>query len=129
MPTVTNPSVDADEAHEALGGLAHATRSIHDPSEIYAVLGSLTSGLASLERVLRQLGEFHDGPASKRTWMTGDPRTGRAASYQVAWELHRAAEIVHQVAGALWIAPMRSRRHHLRLARLSGTPGDLGHGR
>lgn len=43
---------------------SHATRSIHDPSEIYAELGSVTSGLASLEQVLRQLGEFHDDPTS-----------------------------------------------------------------
>ena len=50
MPTFTNPSVDADEAHKALRGLAHATRSIHDPSEIYAVLGSVTSGLHLLNR-------------------------------------------------------------------------------
>jgi hypothetical protein len=80
MPTFTNPSVDADEAHKALRGLAHPTRSIHDPSETYAVLGSVRSGLASLEQVLRQLGKFHDDPASEHIWMTGDPRTGRAAS-------------------------------------------------
>ena len=30
--------------------------------------------------------------------MNGDPNAGRAASYKVSWELHRAAEMVHQVA-------------------------------
>ena len=30
--------------------------------------------------------------------MNGDPHAGRAASYKVSWELHRAAEMVHQVA-------------------------------
>ena len=101
MPTFSKPSLDADEAYEALRGLAHATRSIDDPTEIYAVLGSLSAGLASLEQVLHQLAQFHDGPARKRAWVTGDPRTGRAVSYQVAWELHRAAEVVHQVAAGL----------------------------
>lgn len=101
MPTFSGPSVDADEAYEALRGLAHATRVIDDPIEIVAVLGSLSRGLASLEQALHQLGQFHDGPAHTRAWATGDTRTDSATSYQVAWELHRAAEIVHQVAAGL----------------------------
>lgn len=101
MPTFSKPSVDADEAYEAFRSLTHATRSIDDPTEIYPVLGSLSAGLASLEQALHQLGQFHDGPARNRARMTGDARTGRAASYQVAWELHRAAEIVHQVVAGL----------------------------
>jgi hypothetical protein len=101
MATLSRPSADADEAHEALRGLAHATRSMDDPNEIYAVLGSLSQGLVSLEQALHQLGQRHDEPASTKEWVTSDPRTGRAASYQVASELHRAAEIVHQVAAGL----------------------------
>lgn len=101
MPTFNNPTADAVEAREAIRGLAHATRSMKDPTEIYSVLGSLSQGLASLEQALHQLGDFHDGPVRKRAWMTGDPRAGRAASSQVAWELHRAAEVVHQVAAGL----------------------------
>jgi hypothetical protein len=98
MPTFTNPNDAAAEAREALRGLAHAPRSIDDPTDIYPVLGSLTSGLASLAQALHQLGDFHDGPALKRTWMTNDARTGRSASYRVSWELHRAAGMLHQVA-------------------------------
>lgn len=33
MPTFENPAADAEEAQQALRGLAHATRSIHDPNE------------------------------------------------------------------------------------------------
>src|SRR4051794_38030965 len=101
MPIFSRRSVDADEAYEALRGLAHATRLIDDPIEIYAVLGSLSRGLASLEQALHQLGQFHDGTAHTRAWVTRDARTDRTASYQVAWELHRAAETVHQVAAGL----------------------------
>ena len=101
MPTSSRPSTDAEAASQALRGLAHTTRSIDDPAQIHAVLGSLSQGLASLEQALHQLGQFHDQPARKRDWITGDPRTGRAASYQVSWELHRAAEVVHQVATGL----------------------------
>ena len=100
MPTFSRPSAGADEACEALRGLAHATHSIDDPAEIQAVLGSLSQGLASLALALHQLGRAHDRPIRKSS-ETGDPRTGQAASYRVASELHRAAEVVHQVAAGL----------------------------
>lgn len=98
MPTFTNASEDSAELKEAARGLAHATRSIEDPTEIYPVLGAISSVLASMAQSLHQLGNFHDGSAQKTAWTNGDPRAGRAASYKVSWELHRAAEMVHQVA-------------------------------
>lgn len=98
MPNFNDPVADADELREAVRGLAHATRSIDDPTTIYPVLGSISSALASLTQSLHQLGEFHDGPATKIAWMNGDPHAGRASSYRVSWELHRAAEMIHQVA-------------------------------
>src|SRR3954447_26733544 len=98
MPTFNNPVADADELREAVRGLAHATRSIEDPTSIYAVLGSIGSALASLSQSLHQLGQFHDGPTRKPAWMSGDAHAGRAASYTESWELHRAAEMIHQVA-------------------------------
>ena len=101
MPTFNDPAADAAEAQQALRGLAHATRSIDDPTQIYSVLGSLSTAAASLEQSLHQLATFHDGPARSRTWLHSDPRGSRAASYQVSWELHRAAEILRQVAAGL----------------------------
>lgn len=98
MPIFNNPVADADELREAVRGLAHATRSIEDPTSIYPVLGSISSALASLTQSLHQLGDFHDGPATKTAWRNGDPHAGRASSYRVSWELHRAAEMIHQVA-------------------------------
>jgi hypothetical protein len=98
MPTFNDPVADADELREAVRGLAHATRSIDDPTSIYPVLGSISSALASLSQSLHQVGEFHDGPAGKQAWINGDPHAGRAASYKESWELHRAAEMIHQVA-------------------------------
>src|SRR3954454_83207 len=98
MPTFTNLNDDAEEAREALRGLAHATGSIDDPTDIYPVLGSLTNGLASLAQALHQLGDFHDGPALKRTCLTNDALKARSASSQVSWQPPSAAEIPHQVA-------------------------------
>src|SRR5680860_880110 len=98
MPSYSDPMFDADELREAVRGLAHATRAIEDPTAIYPVLGAVSSALASLSQSLHQLGEFHDGPTRKQAWINGDPNAGRAASYKASWELHRAAEMVHQVA-------------------------------
>lgn len=47
--------------------------------------------------MLHQLGDCHNGPATKTALMNGDPHAGRA-SYRVSWELQRAAEMIHQVA-------------------------------
>ena len=98
MPSFNAPVADADELREAVRGLAHATRSIEDPTSIYPVLGSISSALGSLSQSLHELGGFHDGPSRNQAWIDGDPNAGRAASYKVSWELHRAAEMVHQVA-------------------------------
>lgn len=98
MPTFNDPVADADELREAVRGLAHATRSIDDPTSLYPVLGALSSALASLSQSLHQLGQFHDGSTRKQAWMNGDANAGRTASYRESWELHRAAEMTHQVA-------------------------------
>lgn len=97
MPTFNDPIADADELREAARGLAHATRALTDPTEIYPVLGALSSSLASMAQSLHQLGDFHDGQATKTARVRDDPYNGRAASYRVSWELHRAAEMLHQV--------------------------------
>ncbi|WP_185996253.1 hypothetical protein [Nocardioides campestrisoli] len=101
MALFDRPSAHADEARKALRQLAHATRHVEDPTEIYPVLGELTNGLASLAQSLHQIAQSHDRALGTRACVAGDARTGRAASYQVAWELHRAAEMVQQVANGV----------------------------
>lgn len=101
MATFHDPTAHAAAAHDALRGLAHATRDVDDPREIYDVLGLLSTAVASLEQSLHQLGDFHDRPARNGAWLNGDERAGRAASHQVSWELHRAAEIMKQVSTSL----------------------------
>lgn len=97
MPTFENPAADADEVQKALRALAHATRSIDDPRDIYSVLGSLTSALGSLSQSLHQLAGFHDGANSKAKWATEDTPKTRSTAYRVSWDLHRAGEMVRQV--------------------------------
>lgn len=101
MPTFNDPVADADEAREAIRALAHATRSVQDPTTVYPVLGSISAALVSLTQTLHQLGDLHDGPAIRDAWINGDSRADSASSYRVSWELHRAAEMVHQVTTAV----------------------------
>lgn len=97
MPTFENPADDADEAQQAMRGLAHATRSIHDPNHIYSTLGSLSRAAASMSQSLHQLASFHDGASRRTGWAPQDSAGARSAAYRVSWELHRAAEMLRQV--------------------------------
>ena len=97
MPTFENPAANAVEVQTALRALAHATRSIDDPRDIYSVIGSLTVALGSLSQSLHQLAGFHDGANNKAKWATEDNPKARSAAYRVSWDLHRAGEMVRQV--------------------------------
>jgi hypothetical protein len=118
MPTFEDPAADADEVQTALRALAHATRSIDDPRQIYSVLGSLTSAVDSLSQSLHQVAAFHDMAAKEGVWVAGDSRAGRAAAYQVSWELHRAGEVLHHVCESIASA-------HNAEARITYTRRDL----
>jgi hypothetical protein len=101
MPTFENPTADAAEAREALRGLAHATRVIDDPRELYAILGDLSAAAASLGQALHQLASVHDAQRRKTAWVPEDSRAARAATNHVSWDLHRAGEILKHVASSI----------------------------
>lgn len=101
MPTFEKPAADADEVQTTLRALAHATRSIDDPREIYSVLGSLTSAVASLSQSLHQLAAYHDGRHRDTSWVPTDSAEARAAASRVSWDLHRAGEMARQVGDVI----------------------------
>lgn len=90
------PSTIADQGFETLRTLAQNTRSIDEPTEVYAVLGSLRRCLSAIEQTLHQVGTFHDNHGELVL-----SASGRGTSYQVSWELHRAAMILHQAAAGI----------------------------
>lgn len=96
MPTYEVPTVDAEEAAQALRGLAHATRRIEDPSQIYDVLGSLSQATASLSQALHQLGSYHDNHGARAEATIVDPKQTGAA-YRVSWDLHRAGDMLASI--------------------------------
>lgn len=99
--TYSRSLTHADDAHEALRQLAHTTRRIEDPTTIYPMLGELSAALNDLAQALHQIAGVHDAQVTQQVTVGGDHRAGRAASYQVAWDLHRAAEMLGQIAGGI----------------------------
>lgn len=99
MPTPS--SEHASAARESTRRLAHTTRSITDPTEIYDLVGNLSLTITSLAQSLHQIAKVHDRIDPGRARVAESARSGRATSYAVSWELHRAAEILIQAASGL----------------------------
>ncbi|TYL51689.1 hypothetical protein FXB39_07840 [Nocardioides sp. BGMRC 2183] len=97
MPRSTEAVGYADAAADALRDLAAAVSQCDAPEDVYPILGELCRVLASIEQTLHQFGALHDARQGPFPGPAGGQRSRRAASYQVAWELHRAAEMTHQI--------------------------------
>lgn len=91
----------AAQVREDLQRLAHATRSIPDPGEVYDLLGDLSPAVTSLSQTLHQIAKVHDHLEPGRARIAESTRSGRATSYAVSWEVHRAAEMLTQVGAAV----------------------------
>lgn len=130
MATFENPAADADEVQTALRALAHATRSIDDPREIYSVLGSLSSAVASLSQSLHQIAQYHDGRHLNAQWTPTDSPRARSAAYRVSWDLHRAGEMLRQVGDVIGNAheaeAMLAYHRAFPEPRATGSPVDRG---
>ncbi|MBS1698369.1 MAG: hypothetical protein JST25_08215 [Actinobacteria bacterium] len=110
MPTFSNPTADADEAHEALRGLAHASRVFENPSDTYPVIGDLLAGMRSLRQVMDQLAAVH---LTHRHQVTDEAREyagGAVEALAAADELHQAATLIDQAHDRLNAAMTHSGR-------------------
>ena len=101
MPTFHDPTHDAAEASEALRGLAHATRTLDDPADTYAVIGSLLAGTRSLRQVIDQLATAHLNHLRLAHDDAGDHTAGIVAADSAADELHRAGTLLDAVVARL----------------------------
>jgi hypothetical protein len=104
MPTFYDPGADAEQASEALRGLAQGNRAFDRPQDMYGVLGELLSGVRSLRQVLNQLATAH---ASNRSHVfddhgdhTAESKDARAA----ADEVRQAATLINQAEDHLNLA-------------------------
>lgn len=94
MPTFTNPAADAEEASQALRGLAHASRLFEQPARMYGVLGDLLGGLRSLEQVLGQLADNHTNQRGRAADDAGSRTAGTRDALSAAAELRDAAVFI-----------------------------------
>lgn len=110
MPTFTNPTSDANDAYEALRGLAHATRTFEEPADTYRVIGDLLSGVRSLRQVLDQLADVHHSHRERVTDDARDYTAGSTAATSAADELRQTAALIGQAEDRLNAAMIHSGR-------------------
>ncbi|KJL26498.1 hypothetical protein RL72_01022 [Microbacterium azadirachtae] len=96
MPTFDDAPADAAEMSEAMRGLAHATRRVDRPEQVYPVLGDLLGSVRSLEQILGQLATAHDTLSDRATDDAGDGPSGRSDATATATELRAAAALISQ---------------------------------
>ena len=94
MPTFFDSTADAAEASEALRGLAHASRRFDQPTEMYGVIGDLSSGMRSLRQALDQIADVHERKAAQAFNDAGNHEAGARDALATAEELRRAAKLV-----------------------------------
>lgn len=96
MPTFDDAPADATEMSEAMRGLAHATRHIDQPEQMYQILGDLLGSVRSLEQILGQLATAHDALSDRATDDAGDGPAGRSDAAATATALRTAASLISQ---------------------------------
>lgn len=111
MPT-SDSSTYAAQARESLRHLAHSSRWIEDPGELYDLIGDISLAISSMAQSLHQIARIHDALEPGRARVAESARSGRATSYAVSWEVHRSAEILTQAAAGV----ERARQNEARIA-------------
>lgn len=101
MPTFYDPVSDADEASQALRGLAHASRSFEHPRDLYGVLGDVFSGVRSLRQVLDQLSTAHTERRPQAFDDAGSAEAGDMYALAAGDGLHETATLIDQAEGRL----------------------------
>ncbi|SDL38852.1 hypothetical protein [Microbacterium azadirachtae] len=96
MPTFDDALADAAEMSEAMRGLAHATRRVDRPEQLYPVLGDLLGSVRSLEQILGQLATAHETLSDRATDDAGDGPAGRSDAAATVTELRAAAVLISQ---------------------------------
>lgn len=97
MPTFYDPVADAEEASQALRGLAHASRSFEHPEDAYGVIGDLLAGVRSLQQSIEQIAQRHRRHEGRAFDDAGDPAAGIRDAQLTADQLSSAATAVDAV--------------------------------
>lgn len=101
MPTFYDPTADASEAAEALRGLAHASRSIDRPDDLYSIVGNLLDGARSLSQVLDHLATAHRSHQAHAFDDTGSHRIAVTQAQAAAQALGHASRLLDHAESSL----------------------------
>ncbi|MBO1903160.1 hypothetical protein J4H92_14545 [Leucobacter weissii] len=91
MPTFYDPVADAEEASQALRGLAHASRSFEHPEDAYGVIGDLLAGVRSMQQSIEQIAQRHRRHEGRAFDDAGDQAAGIRDAQVTADQLASAA--------------------------------------
>lgn len=94
MATFFASAADAGETSEALRGLAHASRGVVEPAQMYGGIGELSAAMRSLRQVLDQLAVVHERETGRAFDDAGDHEAGVRDALAAAAGLHQAANLV-----------------------------------
>jgi hypothetical protein len=87
----SNPAVDATDAARALRALAHETRTIESPTQVYQTIGALSEALYALGQSLDQIADWHERNLEHAMNDDGDRQAGRHDATAAALLLRDAA--------------------------------------
>jgi len=122
MPDFDAPFPDAVDAYAALRRLAHETRIIAAPAQIYPMLGELLGGIRSLRQVLDQLATANITHRAAAIDDDGNHLAGAHSALAAADELAQAVAALDQVHDRLDQASAHSSRIAWRAIPQPSTP-------
>lgn len=104
MPSFSDPRGDAEEMWQGARGLAHATRGIDRPEDIYDVFGSVTAALRALTQSLQQIGHWNLAHAERARHDDGNAEAGADDARAVAFFALGAAGTLDQATDLVMLA-------------------------
>lgn len=110
MPTFYDPVADAEEASQALRGLAHASRDFAHPEDAHGVIGDLLAGVRSLQQSIELIAQQHNRHDGRAFDDAGDQAAGIRDAHLAAEQLFDAATALDAVEERLITASQTAGR-------------------
>ncbi|MCC6856512.1 MAG: hypothetical protein IT189_10680 [Microbacteriaceae bacterium] len=104
MPSFSDPAADAEEMWQSARGLAHATRGIDRPEDVYDVFGAVTATLRALTQSLEQIAHWNLAHTERAQTDDGSFETGADHARAVAFFALGAASTLGQATDLVMMA-------------------------
>ncbi|CAN7386892.1 hypothetical protein LJR044_002362 [Microbacterium foliorum] len=104
MPTFSDPAADAEEMWQSARGLAHATRGIDRPEDVYDVFGAVTATLRALIQSLEQIAHWNLAHTDRARTDDGNVETGADQARATAFFALGAASTLAQASDLVMMA-------------------------